>query len=217
MNILIVEDHPMAATFYQTVLMQSVLNKEITNIVKVNTSEQAYNLLASSATEHVFNLVILDYQLPHYKEKAIYTGSDLAILIKKSKVDCKIVMITAITQVILIFDILKKVKPHGFAIKNDVDAEDVIQIIRTVLDGNQYYSASVRECASQIYKAEIFIDDDNRQIVYNLSKGYKVKDLPSLVAMPLSTIQKRIVNMKNIFGIASDGSLIAELSLRGYI
>lgn len=177
--------------------------------------KQAYTELYSLKTPPT--LAIIDYRLPGYEQKQLFNGGDIAKLTRSLFPDCKIFIVTAQTEALIIYDILKKIHPDGLAIKSDIQADTFIDNVNTVLHGNLYYSAAVKACTQKIWQDKNFIDDDNRKIIFFLSKGYKVKDLESVVHLSLSTIQKRIIAMKKAIGINADSSLVAELSLRGFI
>ncbi|ALM50118.1 hypothetical protein AMR72_15160 [Flavobacterium psychrophilum] len=217
MNILIVDDHPMVARFYESMLQESFLQRADVHTVKAFNCEQAYKTITSDTDERKFELAILDYRLPAYTEIKILNGCDIANLVRKINPNCKIVFITAQTEVLIIYDIIKKVHPEALAIKNEIDSEIFHTIIETVMQGNCYQSKMVKACSSKIWRDEIMIDDDNRKIIFHLAKGYKVKDLESVVDLSQSTIQKRIINIKKNLGISAESGLVLELTRRGFI
>ncbi len=213
MNILIVDDHPMVASFYEKMLLESFVH----HTVKAFDCEQAYYIITADTDERKFELAILDYRLPAYTEKNLNNGCDLALLTREKHPGCKIVFITAQTEVLIVYDILKKVYPEGLAIKNDIDIENFPKIVETVLQGNYYQSKLVKSCSSKIWHDEIMVDDDNRKIIFHLAKGYKVKELESVVDLSASTIQKRIINIKKNLGLPTDSGLVLELTKRGFL
>ena len=217
MNILIVDDHPMVTSFYETIVLHSFSNGSLPNTVKAFNCEQAYNAITSAEGEMKFGLAILDYRLPAYKAGNIFDGCDLAKLVREKSPGCKIVVITAQTEVLVVYDIMKKIHPEGLAVKNDIDTDSFTELVLTVLDGGLYQSSTVKSCTAQIWKNEIMIDDDNRKIIFHLAKGYKVKQLESVIDLSSSTIQKRIINIKKKLGLPADHALVFELNRRGYL
>lgn len=59
-------------------------------------------------------------------------------------------MITAHTEVIIVYDIVKKVHPEGLIIKNDITPEKLQQAVIAIIGGEQYYSTIVKKCINEI-------------------------------------------------------------------
>jgi DNA-binding NarL/FixJ family response regulator len=126
-------------------------------------------------------------------------------------------MITAHTEIVIIYDIAKKVRPDGLIIKNDITSEKLQQAIIEVLKGNQYQSPTVKRCINEIWKKELMIGDYNRQILLYLSKGFRIKELESFVHLTTSAIQKRVIRMKKAFEVTDDTGLVKEAIKQGFI
>lgn len=217
MNILIVDDHAMATNFYETSLTEVFATVDQLKISKAINCKEAYHLIIEHAQGSDFDLAVLDFMLPSYDEQKVYNGADVGKLLRKYHPGCKIVLITAITQTLLIYDLWKTLHPDAFAIKCDIGVEDIMQIVRKIFNDGHFQSVTVKKSTMKIYNEKILVDDHNRQIIFNLAKGYKVKDLASIVCLPPSTIQKRILNMKSALGISSDKSLLIELNDKGFL
>jgi hypothetical protein len=50
-----------------------------------------------------------------------------------------------------------------------------------------------------------------------LSKGYKIKDLEKIVSLSISPIQRRIAQMKEVFDVKEDSSLVKEAFKQGFL
>jgi len=215
MNILLVDDHPMTVEGFMNALLQVHLSKEKANFTKVHNCKDGYDAIIN--TTKSFDLAILDQGLPSYVEQSIESGSDLALLIREYQPDCKIIMVTAHTEVILIYDILQKVNPDGLIIKKDIRPDNLQFIVTEVLQGNQYHSTMVRSCIQEMRKKDLLFDDYNRQILSYLSKGFKVKELDGVVCLGDSAIQKRVIQMKNAFNVTDNTGLLKEAMKQGFI
>lgn len=104
MNVLIVDDHPMTVAGYIDSLSQKTLFQEKFVFTKAYDCETAYEIIEKST----FELVILDQGLPSYEQAGIFSGSDLALFVRKKMPHCKIIIITAHAEVIIVYDIVKK-------------------------------------------------------------------------------------------------------------
>jgi DNA-binding NarL/FixJ family response regulator len=218
MNVLLIDDHPMTVEGFRNALLKDKFSTYKPVFTEAHNCETAYLAISKALrTQKLFDLVILDQGLPIYPEQSIFSGSDLALLIKKSMPDCKIVMITAHTEVIIVYDIAKKIRPDGLVIKNDITPDNLQQIVTEVLAGNLYQSPMVKSCIHQIWKKELMIEDYNRQILLYLSKGFKVKELELVIHLTTSAIQKRIIRMKKAFEVTDDTGLVKEAIKQGFI
>ena len=216
MNVLIVDDHPMTADLYENLLLSQLENKPI--IYKAGNCKEAYEaIIRVSLNNQEFDLAILDLNLPGYTEKGLANGGDIGFFLKKNYPGCKIIMITSHTEILIIYDLIKRLKPEGIAIKNDITAYNFTGIIEEVLSGEQYQSMLVKQCVKEIWKKDIMIEDYNRQILMYLSKGYKVKDIEQILPLTSSAIQKRIIKMKGIFNAPDDKSLIRQVIEEKYL
>lgn len=218
MRIFIADDHPMTVEGYCDALRAASFDSSRTIIVKAYDCEEAYRVLTESAqNHHRFDLAIIDNSMPPFPEKSILSGVDVAALIRSEHPDCKIIMITAHTEVIIVYDLAKKVRPDGLIIKNDATPEKLQTAVAAVLGGGSYQSPLVRDCISEIWKKELMVEDYNRQILFYLSKGFKIKDLEETVFLTSSAIQKRISRMKKAFDVTDDTSLVKEAVRQGFI
>ncbi|SHM73545.1 response regulator [Flavobacterium xanthum] len=218
MNIFLVDDHPMTVEGYSNALLETPFGLRNPIFTKAYNCEDAYAiLLRKLSLKKLFDIAIIDKGLPSYEAKSILSGSDLAIYIREMMPNCKIIMITAHTEVIIVYDIVKKVRPEGLMIKNDVTPQKLQQAVTAIFAGEQYYSTIVKKCINEIWKKELMIEDYNRQILLYLSKGFKIKELESIIYLTTSTIQKRIIRMKKAFEVTDETGLVKEAIKQGFI
>ena len=217
MNILIVDDHPITGEGYKNAI-ERVVTSERSNFQLAYDCKEGYEkILEGKASQEIFDLAIIDYGLPSYTEQKLLSGCDLGMFLKKIMPDCKIIMITAHTEVIIVYDIYKRFSPDGLVIKNDITPHNLPNIIDEVMDGGQYLSVTVKNCIKEIWKKDLMVEDFNRQILFYLTKGYKVKELEGVISLAATTIQKRIINMKKAFDVTDDSNLIKEAIKQGFI
>ena len=215
MNVLLVDDHPMTAEGYKTSIEKAFNTGKIYFEI-ANDCKQAYQkVYTQPATK--FDIVIVDHGLPPYPEEDIFTGCDLAISIKKHLPKCKTIIITAHTEVIIVYDIYKRLSPDALIIKTDVTPTNLPVILKEIAAGGHYLSVTAKNCIKEIWKKELMIEDYNRQILFYLSKGYKVKELGDVIHLAQSTIQRRVVNMKRAFDVTDDNNLVREAIRQGFI
>ena len=218
MNILLIDDHPMTVEGFMSALLQVNFDKKKAVFTKANDAKEGYHsIIKASETFHSFNLAIIDQSLPGYPEESIASGSDLALLLREKMPNCKIIIVTAHTEVVVVYDIAKNIRPDGLIIKNDINPDNLQLIVTEVLQGKQYQSPMVKNCIQEIWRKELMIEDSNRQILLCLSRGFKIKELESIVNLTSSAIQKRIIRMKKAFDVTDDTGLIKEAVKQGFI
>jgi len=218
MNILVVDDHPLTVEGYINALVGRPIEVYQPVFTKAHNCEEAYKTLKkTSSAKQLFDIAIIDKGLPSYPEKSILSGSDLAILTREMMPNCKIIMITAHTEVIIVYDMVKKVRPEGLLIKNDITPEILQDAVIEIMKGNLYQSIIVKICINEIWKKDLMIEDQNRQILLYLSKGFKIKELEEIICLTTSAIQKRIIRMKKVFDVKDNSNLVKEAIKQGFI
>lgn len=189
----------------------------VPNFTKAFNCEQAYNAIIANAGGTLFELVLVDYRLPAYEQRMIFNGCDVAKLARKKNPNCKVVLITAQTEILVVYDILQKVHPEALALKNDIDGDSFSELIKTVLDGNFYQSETVKSCLAKIWDNSILADEHNREILLNLEKGYKISELHTVIPLAEITIKKRIGQIRKALQINSGDNLLFEIKKRGVL
>jgi DNA-binding NarL/FixJ family response regulator len=218
MNVLLIEDHPMTISGFTECLKNEKFSMFKPTFTHALNCEDGYNaLLHAIQSDMHFDLAILDLGLPKYLDKDIQSGSDLGLFIRQTMKHCKIIMMTAHTETVIIYDTLRKVSPEGFFIKNDITPATLVEGVRAVVGGEKYQSPNVIICIEQIWKKRLMVEDINRQILIYMSKGFRTKDLEKFMNITASAIQKRVIKMKLIFDAADDESLVKAAKNQGFI
>ena len=217
MNILIIDDHPITVDAYIQCLSQSYLFSEKPIFSIAYSCKEAFLLIKPFPDKTTFDLAIIDQSLPQYQEKNLLSGGDVALLIQKEHTSCKIIFITGHIEYLIIYDLLKKVDPQGFIIKSDVNHASLGEGIKQVLNGVKFHSGTVSTIIKEIWQKELMVDESNRQILLHLYKGFKISDLPAVVALSLSSIKRRIAQMNQAFDTSDVRSLIKEALLQGFL
>jgi two-component system response regulator NreC len=217
MHILLVDDHPLIIDSYKLSLFSSVPHVGSVRFSTAQTCEEAYNLIQNTSREESFTLAILDYRLPQCTAKGLFSGVDLAEVIKKIMVHCKVIVSTSYSEMILIYDLVQNRHLNGVMIKSDLTPQSLAQGVAQVLNDEIFQSTAVKNIVTKIWENDIMTDAINRKILLHIYNGYRVKDLEPLVSLSTSSIKRRIAQMKDSLGILEGGSLIKEAKLQGYI
>lgn len=217
-NILIVDDHPFIIEAYKNAI-KGYNSKGVYEFTITQAKDCKSGYEAITNAPESFGIAFFDLSMPVYEEKGIFSGEDLALLIKQEMPDCKIILLTMHTELLKINTIIKNINPNGLVIKNDLTFDELLLAFDKILKGENYYSQTVVKLVSQIQYDHIEIDAFDKQILYHLSKGTKTKDIPQYVPLSLSAVEKRKLNLKDTLEIrgGSDIDLIREAKSKGLL
>jgi DNA-binding NarL/FixJ family response regulator len=216
LHILFIDDHPTIIEGYKSILTEKYTSNQV-QVAAAYSSEAGYEKLFQS--NKIYDLVVLDIGLPAYATQRIESGEDLAFLIQKHYPQTKILISTSHLEAIILYNIVKKVNPDGLMIKSDFKSDEFISAIDKVLQGEIYYSQTVRNAIKEVAQHNDALDSIDRRIVSLLSKGIKTKSIPSHLGISLSAVDKRKAQIKDFFNIVkgTDEDIIREATKRGLI
>lgn len=217
-NIIIVDDHPFIIEGYKNAINSYNADDYDFTITQANDCKSAYDVITNPAMDP-FDIAFFDISMPAYEEKNIHSGEDLAKLIKEKMPLCKVILLTMHTELLKINTIIKTINPNGLIIKNDLTFDELLVAFDKILKSENYYSQTVVKLISQSQYDNLEVDSFDKQILFQLSKGTKTKDIPSFVPLSLSAVEKRKLNLKEILEVkgGSDIELIAEAKNKGLL
>ena len=214
MNILIVDDHPFIIQGYKNAIARYNPDKFEFTIFEAKNCESAYNLITNDQMN--FDIAFLDISMPAYEEKELYSGEDVAKLVLKYKPNCKIIMLTMFTEFLKLKTLINKVSPSGIVIKNDLTFDELLSAFDKVINNELYYSKSILEMLSS-HDNSLEIDLFDKQILFHLSKGTKLEDIPQFVPISLNAIESRKANLRNLLEVQDDLDLVRAAKNKGLI
>lgn len=215
-NVLILDDHQLMIEGYKSILPfnDQGIDFEFTWALDC---EAGYKIITNPAHANKFDMVFLDRSMPAFEN--IQNGDDLARLIKKHWPKCLIVILTSHAEAFVLYDIVKKIDPAGLLVKSDFTADELLNAVVRILNGEVYYSNTVRQNIREIKSRNCYLDNYNRQIISLLNQGIKTKNLPDHLPLSISAIDKRKVQIKDYFNICKGGDeeIIREARIAGFI
>ncbi|WP_044401654.1 response regulator [Lacinutrix sp. Hel_I_90] len=217
-NVLIIDDHPIIADAYKSALMKISRDDDQYefSIFEANTIDKALLELSKKIT---FDLIFLDIKLPKSKDNKFLSGEDLGLEIRRVSPKSKIIVATTYNDNYRLNNILKSVNPDGFIIKNDITPNELVSAIEIVLDKPPYYSKTVLQLLRKQFANNFNLDKIDRQILFELSKGTKMVDLPNKIPMSIGGIERRKRQLKEVFGIIKeeDKVLVQMAKEKGFV
>ncbi|WP_417361527.1 response regulator [Galbibacter sp.] len=214
---LIVEDHVSTANGIAGFL------DEISNSTGTEfTTRIAYNLvdaLTALKTKPSFDLVFLDIKLKPQPEIGMNSGEDLGSEIRKRYPKTLIIVSTIHDEPFYIENIMKNVTPEGFFVKGDLDPKCFVSAIKTVLDDSPYLSKTVVKYVSHKFKTEITINSLDRQLLFEMEKGFTMKEIADNLFFSRSTVTKMKKKLKITLGVegGSNKDLLDKAREMGFI
>lgn len=216
-NILIVDDHPFIIQGYKNAITRYNPENYDFVISEAKDCQSAFGLITNTDSL-VFDIAFLDISMPSYEEKGLYSGEDLAKLILQYMPNCKIIMLTMFTEFLKLKTLINNVNPRGLVIKNDLTFDELLNTFDKVINDQTYYSKSILEMLGS-HDNSIEIDLFDKQILFHLSKGTKIQDIPQFVPISLNAIESRKTNLKELLEVVEgdDTDLVKAAKNKGLI
>ena len=208
MNILIVDDHLMTIEGYIALLKKEI---PVFTSSKALNCEEAYHIINSAS---VLDWAIIDYQIPGFEEKDLNNGVDIALLLKKHHPKCKVIMITAYQEAVIVYDIYRKARPDALIIKNDISYTTFKECFNSE---SRYLSTTAQKAIGIINSNEELFNEVNREILLYLKQGYKLNEIEQYVPLTTSGIQKRVTRLRELFNVTDINGLIKEAVKKGIV
>lgn len=220
-SVLIIEDHPLISKAYISAFdhISDTNEKYHFKIDLVGNCDDAINIIELAVDKNGIDIILLDISLPPSSDGHYKSGEDLGIKINELLPQSKIIVVTSFNDNYRINSILKSIDPDGFLVKNDIESKELINAILDVINSPPFYSQTVLVSIRKLFASGVFLDKIDRQLLYELSIGTKMTDLPEVLMMSLRGLHKRKEQMKVIFDIkdSEDRDLIIKAKEKGFI
>jgi DNA-binding NarL/FixJ family response regulator len=195
-NILIIDDHPMSVDSYKTLLSGIESNKKA-NYFLGYSCEEAFNILHQ--TKHgkeTIHFAFVDVNLPTFEKKKLFSGSDVAKLIRDYFPECKIIIISMHNEPVWVSQIYNSINPEGFIAKSDIDYKSFPEAFKSVENSEIYCSKSIKQSRKIMIQKNINWNENDSKMLRLIAEGVKTKDLPNYIPLCLSAIEKRKASIK---------------------
>ncbi len=219
-NVLVIEDHPLIIDSYLKALKDIEKSDKFEFRIKTaNDCDKANYHIENSVNGIPFDLVLLDIRLKPSKCGKFLSGEDLGIKINSLFNSVRIIIFTSYTDNYRINNLLSNINPEGLLIKEDTSYRDLIESINTVLIDPPYYSKSVLRLIRKHVTNDFILDGIDRKLLYHLSIGSKMRDLPKVIPLSIAGIERRKRKLKDLFDAddKKDALLINKARDHGFI
>lgn len=204
-NTLVIDDHQAF-----TGLFFSALQNGNTNFVvkECHDLQCAFDILFEAKNSILYNLVVIDYNMPPSVAATIKNGADLAKMIRAKFPGTKIIMMADTWEPIPLQNVLQHINPEGILHKCDINRNCIPTIFEKVMNGEMFRSDRVVENIKILHRNDLNFDNYDRMILMYLSMGYQTIDLGLKVNLSVSTIKKRKQRMKEFFNIPGCSDIV---------
>lgn len=211
MRIIILEDHYGMYRGYRSLLGELFPNALIEWVATIDD-------FSAKISSNIYEMIFLDIILSTNNTTITLVDEDLGF-IKKFQPKTKVVVISSVSEGILIYEIIKKINPHGFLNKAEITDAVFKKALLDIQRGNRFFCRLTEKRYKDLLNEKEFLDDLNRKIITLLSQGVKTKNLPNYIDLSLSAIDKRKTQIKNFFGIdkGTDEDILINARKNGYI
>lgn len=220
-KVLIVDDHPIICDSIKDAFEE--VNKEFENLhIQVEVAldcDSAREKIRNNWVERGYDLVFLDIRLPASRDRKLVSGEDLGELIREEQPEAKIIVATTYNDNFRIQNIFKSINPEGFLIKNDLNTKEFEIAIAQVIQGKPYYSSTVASLFRKQMTQPRNIDKIDRLMLYEISMGTRMKEMPKAVPLSMAGIEKRKRILKQKLDVEDQGdkALIMKARELGFI
>ena len=123
------------------------------------------------------------------------------------------------SETLLVHNVIKKINPEGFILKNDINAHSLLTAYLSIMQGQKFYSATISKVHNENTLKKLNFDIIDCQILELISRGIKTKYMPHQLDLSLSAIEKRKASIKNkiLKDKGSDKEIIEEAEKLGLI
>ncbi|WP_047547445.1 response regulator [Psychroserpens sp. Hel_I_66] len=221
-SVLIIDDHPLIIEAYKTAFnYYSKENDSILFHIQIaQDCDSAIDLINDIKKKNKrLDIVLLDIKLPPSKDGKILSGEDIGLKINQILPDTKIIVSTTFNDNYRVHSIFKSIDPDGFLVKNDLTPKELINTIHTVINDPPYYSKTVIKLLRKQVANDLLLDNIDRKILYELSIGTRMKDMPDVLPLSIAGVEKRKRHLKYIFNVegSDDRELLQIAKNKGFV
>jgi len=220
-SVLIIDDHPLISSSYK-MAFEHISSQDATlkfDVKIVGNCDDAMDSIKKAAKAKGIDIIFLDISLPPSTDGKILSGEDLGEKINQLLPNTKVIISTTYNDNYRVHTILNTIDPDGFLVKKDLTPEELIDAIKKVLVAPPYYSTTVLNMLRKQFTVNYQIDKIDRQLLYELSKGTKMKELPDVIPMSMAGLEKRKRLLMEVFNVPdkSDKQMIKIAREKGFI
>ena len=111
---------------------------------------------------------------------------------------------------------LRTFKGLKYLVKTDFNGEQLEAHFQDIINAHPAYSPTFLGAQKKVAASDVLLDSHNRKIIKKLAEGYPSKDLPEMIGISLSAINKRKAKLKSYFNTDNEQDNYIVLEARKY-
>jgi DNA-binding NarL/FixJ family response regulator len=210
-KIIIVDDHALFRIGVKGAIMFNMPDMQV--VGEAESGEEFFDLLATTKAD----IVLLDIVLPDM------SGIEIARRLKKDFPDLKILAVSAENTAVIVQSLLE-LGVDGFISKRQSDANDLIEAIRSVMNGVEYFGKDIAAIISKIYltkKQTTEITPEftarEREIITLCREGLLCKEIAERLNISIKTVNNHKTNIFEKLGMHTTMEMVQYALKQGII
>lgn len=201
LNILMVDDHPIILEGYKNILLENRSENVGMRIDTASSCEEANAKIEASLNGLRYDIIFLDIGLPPSGDGKFLSGEDIGRKLRSVSPNSKLAVLTMFGENLRLLTIFKNLKPEAFMVKSDVSSSEFLEAFDHMLQGRSYSSQTIQDLMRKQIVHDYNITKTDRDILLQLSRGLKSKEIPKVVPLSLASVEKRKKYMREIFEV----------------
>lgn len=204
-RILAADDHKIMTEGISAMISQN--EEDMIVVATAKNGQEVIQLLS----EKEIDIVLLDIQMPKMD------GIETAKIVKQDFPDIKILVLSMFLDQVKLDQILQE-EISGYVLK-DKGYDEIINAIRTIIDGREYYSNEIVELIVSSHRQalhspkeagiEVRLTEKEQVVLKMLSEGKNNPEIAKKLNKSIHTINSHVKNIKSKLGIHSVRELVS--------
>jgi len=204
-KVLIVEDHPIVSESLKQIICGSQMGFQC---FFASTGKKGLSYLNG----HFFDLIILDINLPDIN------GIEFCSIVKSHNQNQRILAITSMAQRLVIEQMIEK-GVDGLIFKTS-DLEEIVEAVKAVLEGKQFWGKGVRELITKknfVNGQKLILTKREVEILSLISDGLTNQEIADKLFICCSTVDRHRKNLLLKFDANNTAKLVKMAISKGII
>lgn len=202
MKIAVVDDHDLIREGLNAVLVSH-------GITHVNKYATATGLIASLDAGDVYDFYILDLELPDID------GFVLIEMIRARNPLARIIIVTVHDEIWTLRKLLAR-DVNGIIYKSG-DGEDIVEALKMILNGSNYYSDEVQKSLSLASDNSTHPSTRELEVLYQIAQGKTSREIAASMFVTENTIEAHRKALFSKIGAVNVADLIVKSIKKGYL